>query len=122
MINRLLQALAYILKLTIYIPRSDVKLGNVGFKGLNLLIVVVDFSFYLLKGRNVISELDRLRNVRTLLLYVVFAFAFSNVLLLLTVFRLVLANRDLFGYIRKRLKVWGKHIRRIRAASARTVV
>ena len=83
-----------------------------------MLIVIVDFSFYLLEGRNVASELDGLRDIRTLLLYVVFAFAFSNVLLLLTVFRLVLANRDLFGYMWKRLKIQGKRVRRVRAARA----
>ena len=37
LINRLLQALAYILKLTTGIPRSNVKVGDVGFKGLELL-------------------------------------------------------------------------------------
>ena len=120
LINRLLQALAYILKLTIYIPRSDIELGDVGFKGLNLLIVIVDFSFYLLEGRNVTSELDGLRDVRTLLLYIVFIFpfAFYNMLLLLTVFRPVFANRDLFGYTRKRLRIRGKRVRHIRAARA----
>ena len=103
-------------------PRSDIELGDIGFKGLNLLIVIVDFSFYLLKGRFIASKLDGFRNIRTLLLYIIFAFAFSNMLLLLIVFRLVLANRDLFGYIWKRLKVWGKCVRRVRAAGARAVV
>ena len=87
-----------------------------------MLIVVVDFSFQLLEGRFVASELDGFRDIRTLLLYVVFAFAFYNVLLLLTIFRLVLANRDIFGHMRKRLKVWGKRVRRVRAAGARAVV
>ena len=70
-----------------------------------MLVVIVDFSFQPLKGRFVASKLNGFRDIRTLLLYIVFAFAFSNILLLLTVFRLVLANRDLFGYIWKRLKV-----------------
>ena len=105
LINRLLQALAHILKLIIYIPRSDIELGDIGFKGLNLLIVIVDFSFYLLKGRNITSELNRLRDIRTLLLYIVsiFPFAFYNILLLLTIFRLVFTNRNLFEY--KRLRI-----------------
>ena len=65
-----------------------------------MLIVVVDLSFYLLKGCNVASELDGLRDVRTLLLYIIFAFAFYNILLLLTIFRLVfLANCNFFGYL-----------------------
>ena len=116
LINRLLQALAHVLKLTICMPRSDVELGDIGFEGLNLLIVVVDFSFYPLEGRNVASELDGLRDIRTLLLNVVFAFC--NVFLLLTIFRLVfLANGDLFGHL-WRLKVWGKRVRRVRAARA----
>ena len=70
-----------------------------------MLIVIVDFSFYLFKGRNVTSELNRLRNIRTLLLYVIsiFPFAFYNMLLLLTIFRPVFVNRDLFGY--KRLRI-----------------
>ena len=83
-------------------PRSDVELGDVGFEGLNLLVVVVDFSFYLLEGCNVASELDGFRDVRTLLLYIIsiFAFAFCNLLLLLTIFRPVfLANSDFFRYM-----------------------
>ena len=121
LINRLLQALAYILKLTIYIPRSDIKLGDVGFKGLNLLIVIVDFSFYPLEGCNVASKLDGFRDIRTLLLYIVpiFAFAFCNLLLLLTIFRLVfLTNSDFFGHMWKRLKIWEKHVGRVRTVRA----
>ena len=106
----------------LYEGDGNCKLIHIYLEGPNLLLVVVDFSFHPLKGRNVASELDGLRDVRTLLLYIIFAFAFSNILLLLTVFRLVLANRDLFGYIRKRLKVWGKRVRRVRAAGARAVV
>ena len=89
----------------LYEGDGNYKLIYIYLKGPNLLLVIVDFSFYLLEGRNVASELDRFCDVRTLLLYIVFAFAFNNILLLLTVFRLVLANRDLFGYIWKRLKV-----------------
>ena len=91
----------------LYEGDGNYKLIYIYLKGPNLLLVIVDFSFYLLEGRDITSELDGFRDIRTLLLYIVsiFPFAFYNILLLLTIFRPVFANRDLFGYIRKRLRI-----------------
>ena len=85
----------------LYKGDGNYKLIYIYLKGPNLLLVIVDFSFYPLKGYDIASELNRFRDIRTLLLYIVsiFPFAFYNMLLLLTIFRLVFTNRDLFRYM-----------------------
>ena len=91
----------------LYKGDGNYKLVYIYLEGPNLLLVIVDFSFYPHKGRDITSKLDGFRDVRTLLLYIIsiFPFAFYNILLLLTIFRPVFTNRNLFRYIRKRLKI-----------------
>ena len=89
----------------LYKGDRNCKLIYIYLEGPNLLLVIVDFSFHPLEDYNIASKLDRFYNVRTLLLYIVsiFPFAFYNILLLLTIFRPVFVNRNLFGY--KRLRI-----------------
>ena len=85
----------------LYKGDRNYKLIYIYLKGPNLLLVIVDFSFYLLKGCDIASELDGFRDIRTLLLYIIsiFPFAFYNILLLLIIFRPIFINYNLFGYI-----------------------
>ena len=120
LVKRTLQTIAHFIKILLYKGDGNYKLIYIYLEGPNLLLVIVDFSFYLLKGRDIASKLDRFRNIRTFLLYIVsiFPFAFCNILLLLTIFRPIFTNRDLFGYIQKRLRIQGKRVRYIRATRA----